>query len=52
MDDLTQGGKFRNLADLKISDYVDAGVFYDLFAHGAFGQIDAVFHVGACSDPM
>lgn len=52
VDDLTQGDKFRNLADLQISDYVDAGEFYDLFAHGSFGQIEAVFHEGACSDTM
>ena len=52
VDDLTQGDKFRNLADLKISDYVDAGAFYELFAHGAFGQVEAVFHEGACSDTM
>jgi ADP-L-glycero-D-manno-heptose 6-epimerase len=52
VDDLTQGDKFRNLADLQIADYVDASVFYDMFAHGAFGQIEAVFHEGACSDTM
>jgi ADP-L-glycero-D-manno-heptose 6-epimerase len=52
VDDLTQGEKFRNLADLKISDYVDAGSFYDMFGLGSFGQIDAVFHEGACSDTM
>ena len=52
VDDLTHGDKFRNLADLKIADYVDAGDFYDMFAHGSFGQIEAVFHEGACSDTM
>jgi ADP-L-glycero-D-manno-heptose 6-epimerase len=52
VDDLTQGDKFRNLAHLKISDYVDASAFYDLFANGAYGQIEAVFHEGACSDTM
>lgn len=52
VDDLTQGDKFRNLADLKIADYVDASVFYDLFAGGSYGQIEAVFHEGACSDTM
>jgi ADP-L-glycero-D-manno-heptose 6-epimerase len=52
VDDLTQGDKFRNLADLQIADYVDAGEFYDMFAHGAFGQIEAVFHEGACTDTM
>ena len=52
VDDLTQGDKFRNLSDLKISDYLDAGTFYDMFAQGSFGQIEAVFHEGACSDTM
>jgi ADP-L-glycero-D-manno-heptose 6-epimerase len=52
VDDLTQGDKFRNLADLKIADYVDASEFYDLFASGSFGQVEAVFHEGACSDTM
>ncbi len=52
VDDLTQGDKFRNLAHLRISDYVDASAFYELFANGAYGQIEAVFHEGACSDTM
>lgn len=52
VDDLTQGDKFRNLADLKIADYVDAGTFYDEFAEGRYGQVEAVFHEGACSDTM
>jgi len=52
VDDLTQGDKFRNLADLKIADYIDAGDFYDQFTDGAFGQVEAVFHEGACSDTM
>ena len=52
VDDMTQGDKFRNLADLKISDYIDADVFYDAFAAGQYGQIEAVFHEGACSDTM
>jgi ADP-L-glycero-D-manno-heptose 6-epimerase len=52
VDDLTQGDKFRNLADLRISDYVDMGSFYEQFSQGSFGQIEAVFHEGACSDTM
>ena len=52
VDDLTQGDKFRNLSDLRIADYVDADLFYDAFADGHFGQVDAVFHEGACSDTM
>ena len=52
VDDLTQGDKFRNLAALQIADYVDAGMFYDKFAQGAYGPVEAVFHEGACSDTM
>jgi ADP-L-glycero-D-manno-heptose 6-epimerase len=52
VDDLTQGDKFRNLADLQIADYVDADVFYSIFSDGGFGQVEAVFHEGACSDTM
>jgi ADP-L-glycero-D-manno-heptose 6-epimerase len=52
VDDLTQGDKFRNLSDLRIADYVDVDMFYDLFAEGYFGKVDTVFHEGACSDTM
>ncbi|OIN92097.1 MAG: ADP-glyceromanno-heptose 6-epimerase [Comamonadaceae bacterium CG1_02_60_18] len=52
VDDLTQGDKFCNLADLQIADYVDADDFYDAFASGAYGQVEAIFHEGACSDTM
>ncbi len=52
VDDLTQGDKFRNLVDLKIADYIDADTFYQRFQQGAFGQVEAVFHEGACSDTM
>ena len=52
VDDMTDGHKFRNLADLRIADYVDADDFYELFAEGAFGEVEAVFHEGACSDTM
>jgi len=52
VDDLKQGDKFRNLADLQIADYVDADTFYDAFASGHYGQVEAVFHEGACSDTM
>ena len=52
VDDLTQGDKFRNIAGLRIADYVDRDDFYTLFADGAYGQVEAVFHEGACSDTM
>ncbi|MEJ5990175.1 ADP-glyceromanno-heptose 6-epimerase [Ramlibacter sp. PS3R-8] len=52
VDDLKQGDKFLNLRDLEIDDYLDADDFYAMFAEGAFGKVEAVFHEGACSDTM
>lgn len=52
VDNLTQGDKFRNLVDLRISDYFDKTVFFEQFARGHFGKVEAVFHQGACSDTM
>jgi len=52
VDDLTQGDKFRNFADLKIADYVDLDDFYLNFDEGRYGKVEAVFHEGACSDTM
>ena len=52
VDDLKQGDKFRNLVGLQLADYVDADSFYDEFASGHYGQVEAVFHEGACSDTM
>ncbi|MDE1951703.1 MAG: ADP-glyceromanno-heptose 6-epimerase [Betaproteobacteria bacterium] len=52
VDNLTQADKFHNLVDLRISDYIDKTAFYEAFAQGRFGHVDAVFHEGACSDTM
>jgi ADP-L-glycero-D-manno-heptose 6-epimerase len=52
VDDLRQGDKFKNLVDLQIADYVDQDVFYERFARGLYGDVEAVFHEGACSDTM
>ena len=52
VDDLTDGSKCQNLADLQIVDYVDSGEFYDRLDQRAYGRIEAVFHEGACSDTM
>ena len=60
VDDLTEGDKFRNLADLKIADYLDASVFYSLFDEldGADGhtrvpaQAREVFDVTGAGDTV
>jgi ADP-L-glycero-D-manno-heptose 6-epimerase len=52
VDDLTDGDKCRNLTDLQIADYVHFEDFYSRYAARAYGQVEAVFHEGACSDTM
>ncbi len=52
VDDLTDGPKYRNLLDARISDYFDKREFYPRFARREFGHVDAVLHQGACSDTM
>jgi ADP-L-glycero-D-manno-heptose 6-epimerase len=53
IDNLTNGDKFRNLADCEIADYFDKGEFLDRLADGDFDDdIAAVLHQGACSDTM
>ena len=52
VDDLTQGDKFRNLVDAKITDYLDLNEFLPRLEAGHFGKITAVLHQGACSDTM
>lgn len=52
VDDLTDGDKFRNLADCEIADYLDKDDFIERFACGQFGKVRAVLHQGACSSTV
>jgi ADP-L-glycero-D-manno-heptose 6-epimerase len=52
VDNLKRAEKFHNLIDLQISEYIDKTAFYEAFASGRYGHVDAVFHEGACSDTM
>ena len=52
VDELTDGMKYRNLLGAKLADYFDRGEFYERFARGGLGRVEAVFHEGACSDTM
>ena len=50
-DRLDRTEKWRNLSGLRFEDYVEAD---DLLARcsdsgGAFGEVSAIFHLGACS---
>jgi ADP-L-glycero-D-manno-heptose 6-epimerase len=50
VDDLTDGTKFRNLADCVIADYQDKDVFRAKLTDARFLEgVQAVFHQGACS---
>lgn len=53
VDNLAQADKFRNLVDSDIIDYLDKQDFIERIQAGHFdGEIDAIFHEGACSDTM
>ena len=50
VDNLTNGKKMRNLADLDIADYMDRLDFIDRINSGeSFGTVQAIFHEGATS---
>ncbi|ROR29616.1 ADP-glyceromanno-heptose 6-epimerase [Inmirania thermothiophila] len=53
VDDLTDGTKFRNLADLEIADYLDKEDFIERVRRDeGFGPLRAVIHQGACSSTV
>ena len=50
VDRLGQTDKWRNLAGLRFSDYLDKTDFIEDLEHGRFGEeIEAILHMGACS---
>jgi ADP-L-glycero-D-manno-heptose 6-epimerase len=53
VDNLSNAEKIKNLADLKIIDFMDKHEFYEFMSAGKkFESVSAVFHQGACSDTM
>ena len=53
VDNLSRSEKFRNLADLRIADYLDKREFRAQLDEGRLDlRPEAVFHNGACSDTM
>ena len=51
VDDLKDGGKFANLVDCDIADYLHKDEFLEQLEDGDFdGQLSAILHQGACSD--
>ena len=49
VDDLTDGHKIDNLADLAVQDYADKDEFLPRLEAGGYGKVEVVFHQGACS---
>ena len=50
VDDLLDGTKFVNLADQRITDYMDKDVFLKKVTEGVFNEkVTALIHLGACS---
>lgn len=50
IDNLTNGDKAKNLADLDILDFIDKEDFIDTIVNGEYdNQVDYIFHQGACS---
>jgi ADP-L-glycero-D-manno-heptose 6-epimerase len=51
VDNLAQADKFRNLARCEIADYIDHNELIPQLERLS-GELEAVFHQGACSDTM
>ncbi|THB67622.1 MAG: ADP-glyceromanno-heptose 6-epimerase [Gammaproteobacteria bacterium] len=51
VDNLSNGKKFRNIADCEIADYIDKDDFLEMVISekGLPDRIEAIFHQGACS---
>ena len=50
VDNLKDGRKFLNISDLDFQDYIDKDEFIELVKKNYdFGNIDVIFHQGACS---
>jgi ADP-L-glycero-D-manno-heptose 6-epimerase len=53
VDELVDGRKFRNLVDCELIDLIDKDDFREQLLWGEeLGDVDAVFHQGACSNTM
>jgi len=49
VDELSDGRKFVNLCDLRISDYWDKDLFFERLVSGRLDKPAAIFHQGACA---
>jgi ADP-L-glycero-D-manno-heptose 6-epimerase len=53
VDDLSNGPKFKNLSDCRITDYLDKEELFLALAEDSLNlRLKAIFHQGACTDTM
>jgi ADP-L-glycero-D-manno-heptose 6-epimerase len=54
VDNISQGDKYKNLLALDIREYVHKSDFREAVLNGCYENdtIEAIFHIGACSDTM
>jgi ADP-L-glycero-D-manno-heptose 6-epimerase len=52
VDDLSKGEKLVNILDCRITDYRDYVGFAEDLPGGKVDGVEAIFHLGACSDTM
>ena len=50
VDNLENGRKFFNIRDASIAQYLDQDEFLDWLVENGDDAVDAIFHLGACSD--
>ncbi len=50
VDHLGSGSKWKNLVKARFADYMPKQKFLKLFLEGGLGAIEAIIHLGACSD--
>jgi len=49
VDELGTGEKWKNLVGLKYEDYLDKDDLFTVLADGLLNDVEAVYHLGACS---
>ena len=52
VDNLTKSDKYRNLVGVKFFDYLDKNDFLHRLEAQQFGNVQTIFHQGACTDTM
>lgn len=50
VDNLQNGGKFRNISSASIVDYIDHEQLFEWLDRYGTSGLEAIFHLGACSD--